>query len=113
LPKGHNQLRKQGMERDAAILQAGRDRMRAILMTASTTIIGLMPLAVGGSRAAGIFYYPLALTVMGGLTSSAVLTLVVLPYVNLGVEGVAGWLRTLWSTSGVRTREPRPAEASA
>ncbi|MCP4659081.1 MAG: efflux RND transporter permease subunit, partial [bacterium] len=37
-----------GMEREAAILQAGRDRMRAILMTASTTIIGLLPPAIGG-----------------------------------------------------------------
>ncbi len=106
-----NQLRKQGMEREAAILQAGRDRMRAILMTASTTIIGLLPLAIGGSRVGGLFYYPLALTVMGGLMSSAVLTLVVLPYINLGVEGVASWLRTLWSTSGVRVQPAAPVEA--
>ncbi|MCP4592118.1 MAG: efflux RND transporter permease subunit, partial [bacterium] len=87
-----NQLRKQGMEREAAILQAGRDRMRAILMTASTTIIGLLPLAIGGSRVGGLFYSPLALTVMGGLMSSAVLTLVVLRYINLLVELVATWL---------------------
>ncbi len=52
-------------------------------MTASTTIIGLAPLALGGSRVGGLFYYPLAITVMGGLISSAVLTLVALPYVNL------------------------------
>ena len=48
--------------------------MRPILMTASTTIIGLLPLAMGGSRVGGLFYYPLARTVMGGLMSSAVFT---------------------------------------
>ncbi len=51
-----NRLRKDGMGREASILQAGRDRMRAILMTASTTIIGLAPLALGGSRVGGLFY---------------------------------------------------------
>jgi HAE1 family hydrophobic/amphiphilic exporter-1 len=61
-----NQLRNAEMGTEEAILQAGRDRMRAILMTASTTIIGLAPLALGGSRAGGLFYYPLAITVMGG-----------------------------------------------
>lgn len=95
-----NQLRKEGLDRHAAILQAGRDRMRAILMTASTTIIGLSPLAFGSSKAGGLFYYPLALTVMGGLMSSAVLVLLVLPLVNLVVESIADWLRGLWKISG-------------
>ena len=96
-----NRLRNAGMATEEAILQAGRDRMRAILMTASTTIIGLAPLALGGSRVGGLFYYPLAITVMGGLISSAVLTLLALPYVNLLVEGIAGWLRRMWEVSGV------------
>jgi len=109
-----NQLRREGMGRDEAIVQAGRDRMRAILMTASTTIIGLLPLAVGGSRVGGLFYYPLAITVMGGLMSSAVLTLLVLPYVNLGAEGVANWLETLWRRSGPgATREAAETPGTA
>ncbi|MEM9594895.1 MAG: efflux RND transporter permease subunit, partial [Acidobacteriota bacterium] len=107
-----NQLRAGGMEREAAILQAGRDRMRAILMTASTTIIGLVPLAFGGSRVGGLFYYPLALTVMGGLISSAVLTLVVLPYVNLGVEGFASWVSGLWRASRPRRKPVASADVS-
>ena len=94
-----NQLRKSGMGHEEAILQAGRDRLRAILMTASTTIIGLMPLAIGGSNVGGLFYFPLARTVMGGLLSSTILTLVVLPYVNLGVEGATNWLKKLWRGS--------------
>jgi HAE1 family hydrophobic/amphiphilic exporter-1 len=97
-----NQLRRSGLGRDEAILQAGRDRMRPILMTATTTIIGLLPLALGGSTIGGLFYYPLARTVMGGLVSSAVFTLLALPYLTLGMEGIARWLRTVWSASAGR-----------
>ncbi len=94
-----NQLRKEGMPRDQAILEAGRERLRPILMTALTTVVGLIPLAVPGPNAAGLFYYPLARTVMGGLLSSLVLTLLVLPYVTIGVEGLAAWGRRLWRGS--------------
>ena len=97
-----NRLRRSGLSTEAAILQAGRDRLRPILMTAATTIIGLLPLAIRGPNTAGIFYYPLARTVMGGLMSSSILTLLLLPYFNLGVEGVARWLRRIWQGSGSR-----------
>lgn len=109
-----NQLRRQGVPTQEAILQAGRDRLRPILMTAATTIIGLLPLAVRGSAVSGLFYYPLARTVMGGLLSSAVFTLLVLPYVNLGVEGVARWFRGLWAASGqdARTVSRTPSGAA-
>lgn len=92
-----NQLRARGMTSKEAALAAGRDRMRPILMTASTTIVGLVPLAFGGSRVGGLFYYPLAITVIGGLLSSSVLTLLALPYINMLVEGFAAWVRRLWS----------------
>ncbi len=97
-----NRLRHTGLDRDEAILQAGRDRLRPILMTAATTIVGLLPLALRGPNTAGIFYYPLARTVMGGLMSSAILTLLVLPYVTIGVEGAANWARRVWRSSGKR-----------
>ena len=96
-----NQLRRRGLDRHQAVLEAGRERMRPILMTASTTIIGLLPLALGGSRVGGLFYFPLAITVMGGLMSSAFLTLLVLPYIDSLVEGFANWLRTIWRGSAV------------
>ncbi len=80
-----NQLRRGGLSTHEAILQAGRERLRPILMTALTTVVGLIPLAIGGSKVGGLFYFPLARTLMGGLLSSTLLTLVVLPYVNLGV----------------------------
>ncbi len=106
-----NHLRRSGMSRDEAVLQAGRDRLRPILMTAATTVIGLLPLAIGGSTVGGLFYFPLARTVMGGLLSSTVLTLVVLPYIDLGVEAVAAWFRRLWrsSTPATRVRGEVPA----
>ena len=104
-----NRLRRGGMSRDAAVLQAGRDRLRPILMTAATTIIGLLPLALRGPNTAGIFYYPLARTVMGGLMSSAVLTLLVLPYISIGIEGVAAWMRNLWRSSQIGGK-PRTAD---
>jgi len=101
-----NQHRREGLSRDEAIIQAGRDRMRPILMTATTTIIGLAPLAIGASSVGNLFYYPLARTVMGGLISSAVFTLLILPYLTLGVEGVANWFRAIWTAS-------RPRRAAA
>ncbi len=104
-----NQLRHEGMPRERAILEAGRERLRPILMTALTTVMGLLPLAVPGPNAAGIFYYPLARTVIGGLLSSLVLTLLVLPYVLLGVEAVAGWARRLWGFSRPTTAMPAAA----
>ena len=106
-----NLLRRSGMGRDEAILQAGRERLRPILMTAATTIVGLLPLSVGGANVDGLLYFPMARTVMGGLLSSVVLTLLVLPYVMLGVEGVAAGTRKVWRGS---TRAPAagPAEPS-
>ncbi len=94
-----NQLRKTGLEPDEAIIQAGRERLRPILMTAATTIIGLLPLAVRGPATSGIFYYPLARTVIGGLMSSAFLTLLVLPYVNVLIESFVAWLKRIWRAS--------------
>ena len=107
-----NRLRKEGLGPHEAVVAAGRDRMRPILMTASTTIIGLLPLALGGSRVGGLFYYPLALTVMGGLVSSAFLTLIVLPTIDLTVESFARWLRTIWQRSAPRRRELATPEPS-
>ncbi|HEU5162440.1 MAG TPA: efflux RND transporter permease subunit [Thermoanaerobaculia bacterium] len=106
-----NQLRRAGMGREEAVLQAGRDRLRAILMTASTTVIGLVPLAIGGSNVGGLFYFPLARTVMGGLISSTFLTLIVLPYIDMLVEAAADWFRRLWKSSeGKAALESAPAE---
>jgi HAE1 family hydrophobic/amphiphilic exporter-1 len=99
-----NHYRREGLSHTDAILHAGRDRLRPILMTAATTIIGLLPLAVGGANVSGLLYYPMARTVMGGLMSSVILTLVVLPYISLGIEGIANWSKRLWRLSAPRLK---------
>ncbi|MGB5344547.1 MAG: efflux RND transporter permease subunit [Woeseia sp.] len=75
-----NQLRQQGMERLEAIREAGRTRLRPILMTTLTTALGLFPMALGFGEGAEI-RAPMAITVIGGLLTSTVLTLVVIPVV--------------------------------
>ncbi len=75
-----NQLRQQGLGRDEALTRAGLDRMRPILMTSSTTILGLLPMALGLGEGAEL-RAPLAITVIGGLTVATILTLVVIPVV--------------------------------
>jgi HAE1 family hydrophobic/amphiphilic exporter-1 len=80
-------------------------------MTAATTTIGLLPLAIGGSGVGGAYYYPMARTIIGGLLSSTVLTLIILPYIDVGVEGVAGWLRRVWTSSRPRDRA-EPSETT-
>ena len=73
-----NQLRAQGTEKLEAIIEAGRLRLRPILMTTLTTTLGLLPLAIGLGDGAEL-RAPMAITVIGGLVVSTVLTLVVIP----------------------------------
>src|SRR5262245_55503208 len=73
-------LRRQGLPKEQALVEAGVVRMRPILMTALTTVLGLLPMAMGFGPGAEM-RAPLALTLIGGLTSATVLTLVVLPVV--------------------------------
>ena len=75
-----NQLRANGMEKHAAIMEAGKVRLRPILMTTTTTILGLLPMAIGVGEGAEV-RTPMAITVIGGLLTSTFLTLVVIPVV--------------------------------
>lgn len=73
-----NQLREGGMEKTEALRTAGASRLRPILMTTLTTVLGLLPLAIGLGEGAEL-RAPMAITVIGGLTVSTLLTLVVIP----------------------------------
>lgn len=73
------QLRAQGIERDEALRQAGRDRIRPILMTVTTSILGLLPMLIHHPTLAGVYYHSIAIVIAGGLTTSTLLTLVFLP----------------------------------
>ena len=75
-----NQLQASGMEKMAAITEAGRARLRPILMTTLTTALGLLPMAIGLGEGAEV-RTPMAITVIGGLLVSTVLTLIVIPVV--------------------------------
>ena len=72
------QLRRQGLELGRAIVQAGRDRFRPVIMTTSTTVLGLLPMAVGFGTGSSL-RQPLAIAVIGGILVATVLTLVVVP----------------------------------
>jgi HAE1 family hydrophobic/amphiphilic exporter-1 len=73
-----NRARAGGSSIRAAIMEAGHARLRPVLMTTGTTILGLLPMALGFGRGADL-RQPLALAVIGGLISSTALTLVVVP----------------------------------
>ncbi len=75
-----NQLKRDGLARKDAVLEAGRRRIRPIVMTSLTTILALLPLTFGFGEGAAL-RAPMALAVIGGLVTSTLLTLVVIPCV--------------------------------
>ena len=75
-----NRLRNEGMNRYEAMLLAGTQRFRPILMTAFTTIGGLLPMALGKANMMGIAYAPMGRTIIGGLLTSTILSLVAVPW---------------------------------
>lgn len=80
-----NELRRHGLELHEAVMRAGRTRLRPIIMTSLTTVVGLIPMALGidvGSEANA----PLARAVIGGLTISTMLTLVLIPTLYVMLE---------------------------
>jgi len=85
-----NGYRRQGVDRDRAIVVGGRERLRPILMTALTTLIGLIPIVVQKPAVGGIYYYTMALVLMGGLLVSTVLTTFLLPVMIVVIEDALG-----------------------
>jgi HAE1 family hydrophobic/amphiphilic exporter-1 len=89
-------LRRQGTERREALLEAASVRLRPILLTALTTILGLSPMALGFGEASEV-RAPMAVVVMGGLAMSTLLTLVVIPVVYTLVDGGAERLSSFFT----------------
>lgn len=91
-----NILRRKGHEVVEAILMAGPTRLRPILMTALTTILALLPIAIGGGEGAEV-QAPLATVVIGGLLLSTLLTLVLIPVMYLLMDNLSNrtkkWFR--------------------
>jgi HAE1 family hydrophobic/amphiphilic exporter-1 len=89
-------LRERGVERSTALLEAARDRLRPILMTTTTAILGLVPLAIGNTGVGDVLYYPLARTVIGGLAASTVLTLLLVPCLYTILEDSVRTVARVW-----------------
>ncbi len=103
-----NQMRRQGMAVREAVLAAGHARLRPIVMTTLTTLLGVLPMALGLGRG-GELQRPLAIAVFGGLTATTALTLIVIPVAYEAVENsrlrlqaltgvdlaAGGWVRRL------------------
>jgi HAE1 family hydrophobic/amphiphilic exporter-1 len=108
-------LRATGLPRQQAILQAGRDRLRPILMTVLTTLLALLPLAIGdaqvGGSGEGPAYYPMARAIMGGLAFSGVVSLLIVPMFYVWFDDLNEWRRRVFASGTAVEREPAPAEA--
>ena len=88
-----NQLRERGLGLVDAILQGGQIRMRPVLMTALTTILAMLPLALGIGES-GESWAPMARAVMGGLAVATVLTLIVVPAIYSVIDTFSQWIRS-------------------
>lgn len=91
-----NQLRRAGMSRTEAILTAGPVRLRPILMTTASTILGMVPIALGLGAGAEL-RTPMATTIMGGLVTSTVLSLIVIPVVYAISDDFRQWVKKHWA----------------
>ncbi len=100
-----NILRRKGLSTNEALMQAGPVRLRPILMTALTTILALVPLAFSKGDGAELST-PMAVVVIGGLTVSTILTLVVIPVLYAGIDSWGQKIRR-------RIKRKRPADQNA
>jgi multidrug efflux pump subunit AcrB/ABC-type multidrug transport system ATPase subunit len=98
-----NILRKRGNRRSRALMAAGIARIRPILITAGTTVIALFPLAMGKAEFVASIGAAFAITVIGGLTLSTLLTLIFIPTFYSGLENALEWIYALnWKTKVIQ-----------
>jgi HAE1 family hydrophobic/amphiphilic exporter-1 len=96
-------MRADGMERRQALLDGCTARLRPILMTSLTTLFGLVPMAFMATEGMGQMFAPIGQAVVGGLTTSTILTLILTPTLYAWLDDVGLWL------AGVRARAARIA----
>jgi HAE1 family hydrophobic/amphiphilic exporter-1 len=100
---------EQGMERREALIQAGRVRLRPILMTTFALVAGMVPVALGSGEG-GDFRAPLGITVIGGVITSTLLTLLVIPTVYEILADTRDWMfRKIKGTAPVKPERYEPA----
>lgn len=97
-------LRSRGFNRSRALMTAVRARLRPIFITSLTTMVGMVPLAMGKSEYVGMIGAPFAIAVIGGLGLSSLFTLVFIPTVYSGLETVIEWFQSLnWWAKAIQT----------
>ena len=101
----------QGDSRFEACLQAGRQRLRPIILTTLTTILGLAPLLLEQSLQAR-FLIPMAITISGGLLSSTILVLILLPCLLLILADINSFASTLWNARATPQTRAAPGAAA-
>lgn len=99
-----NQLRERGMNMQEALLRAGPTRMRPILMTAGASVLGMLPMAVGLAEGSEI-QAPMATAILGGLVTSTLLTLLVVPVVYTYMDGISDWCMRLFRNKASQSDE--------
>jgi HAE1 family hydrophobic/amphiphilic exporter-1 len=114
-----NQLRHEGHLRTEALILGAKERLRPVLMTMATAILGMLPLAIGGAEAwsDGPPYSPMARAIAGGLTFSTIVTLLALPCIYALLDDARLWVRRVIrearGASGSRVRKPMAAALTA
>jgi HAE1 family hydrophobic/amphiphilic exporter-1 len=115
-----NHLRKEGLARNEAIIAGGRNRLRPIVMTAITTILGLSPMVApfflpeifGHLEGRAAMWAPIGLVILGGLTTSTFLTLMIIPTIYSLIDDLLRFLKRL-GRAAAGTPSPAPASAPA
>jgi multidrug efflux pump subunit AcrB/ABC-type multidrug transport system ATPase subunit len=98
-----NILRKRGYRVHRALITAGVARFRPVLITASTTIIAMLPLAMGQAEYVSVIGASFAITVIGGLALSTLLTLIFIPTFYIGLETALNWMYSLgWKNKTIQ-----------
>jgi len=106
-----NTLRREGTERLEALIEGCGDRLRPVLMTVITTVVGLIPLALSEFTVARVYVQSMAVAMIGGLISSTVFTLIALPVWYTTVEDVGAVVLGLLPIGRVRRRAGAPRRA--
>ena len=94
-----NHLKTEGLPTEEALIRAGIDRLRPITMTTLSTSLGFLPMAMSWGQSSDL-WSPLAVTVIGGLLSSTLLTLFILPNFILIAEGITEKINRVTATIG-------------
>lgn len=103
-----NRFRSRGFNRHEAIVKAGMERIRPILMTAGTTILSLVPLCIVNTQIGGNGppYYPMARAIVGGLAFSTIVTLLVLPRIYVLLDDWRLWVGKLIGRANELSKKP-------